>query len=405
MSRRYGLPIVIAVVALAAVFFLLSATRTSAPASLKLLVGVPEAYPDYALAVRNAAQLAYDEASTAPVPRSVELVFVNNSDPQDPTNNSIEAQVVGQMLPDEGVVAYIGLYSSEEARQTILVANAALLPIISPAASWPGLTKAGFAVGEPGVYYPNGQRNFFRVVPADDVQAVAAARWLRYQDLREIFILASTTTYSMGLAGIFEANAADHGLNIVGQQLYDIDAVSDTEIEQLVQVMEQAQPQAVFFPVTWEGRSGQVLRAVRRALPNAVVLGADAIRQDTLPDDNDTLHNVYATNLVAPLQRLPSAADFLASYEARYGETPEDYQLPIYEAVQVMLYVIQQAETPTRQGVLRALRDMDSYNGAMGTWNFDSNGDTSLQTIAIARFEDKPGGTRGDVWRNVDILN
>ena len=46
--------------------------------------------------------------------------------------------------------------------------------MISPANTYPGLTKPGKGEAkEPNVYYPAGTRNFSRVVPADDLQAVA----------------------------------------------------------------------------------------------------------------------------------------------------------------------------------------------------------------------------------------
>ncbi|MCS6836727.1 MAG: branched-chain amino acid ABC transporter substrate-binding protein [Anaerolineae bacterium] len=386
--------------------FMLVNNRSSAPGNLKLVVGLTEGgYPDFALAVRQAAQLAYDAAAPS-LTRSIELVFVNNSDPQKPINEMYEAQVIrDKLLDDLGVLAYVGAYSSGQARNTILAANGGFLTVISPSASWPGLTKPGFAPGEPGMHYPSGQRNFFRVVPADDVQGVAAARWLSQQGLRRVYILHSTTTYGAGLAGIFEANAADHGLEVLGKQLYNIDDVSEAQIRLIVNSISQAQPDAVLAAMSWEGKSGAVLRAVRRALPDTPVLGGDAIMQDTLPDDHDALNGVYATNLVAPPERLPNAQAFVVAYRERYSEEPADYQLPVYEAVQVALRAIDQAQEPTRRGVLRYLRTMSSYKGILGTWHFDRSGDISLQTIAVARFEADPDDPRLGVWRSVTVVN
>jgi len=42
---------------------------------------------------------------------------------------------------------------------------------ITPANTYPGLTKkAGAAPGEPEIYRPGGFVNYFRPVPADDIQ-------------------------------------------------------------------------------------------------------------------------------------------------------------------------------------------------------------------------------------------
>ncbi len=68
-------------------------------------------------------------------------------------------------------------------------ANELRLAVVSPSATWPGLTKSGYGVGEPGLYYPNGERMFFRVVPSDDIQGRVAAEWLSDKNHTSICIV------------------------------------------------------------------------------------------------------------------------------------------------------------------------------------------------------------------------
>ncbi|HYP40066.1 MAG TPA: branched-chain amino acid ABC transporter substrate-binding protein, partial [Chloroflexia bacterium] len=77
---------------------------------------------------------------------------------------------------DPLVVAYIGPYNSGAAKISLPTTNKAGLLHGSPTTTWPGLTEPGWEDGEPGIYYPTGERNFVRLMPSDEEEAVAAAR-------------------------------------------------------------------------------------------------------------------------------------------------------------------------------------------------------------------------------------
>ena len=76
-------------------------------------------------------------------------------------------------------MVYIGTYNSGAAKLAIPILNAACLVMLSPANSYPGLTKAVEGVtapGEPDTYYPAGYRNYARVINTDDDQGARGRR-------------------------------------------------------------------------------------------------------------------------------------------------------------------------------------------------------------------------------------
>lgn len=78
-----------------------------------------------------------------------------------------EAENARAAVTDKDVMAYIGTYNSGAAKVSMPLLNEAGLVMISPAATWPGLTKkvkGDEASGEPEVYRPNKIINFCRVV-------------------------------------------------------------------------------------------------------------------------------------------------------------------------------------------------------------------------------------------------
>src|SRR5215212_2951092 len=133
-----------------------------------------------------------------------------------------EAENANRAVNDPDVMAYIGTFNSGAAKVAIPILNRANLVMISPANTYPGLTKPGKGEpNEPNVYYPNGKRNYARVVPADDLQGAAAANWAKELGVAKVYILDDTQLYGKGIADVFNATATKIGLTVVGRDSID----------------------------------------------------------------------------------------------------------------------------------------------------------------------------------------
>jgi branched-chain amino acid transport system substrate-binding protein len=82
----------------------------------------------------------------------------------------------------------------------------------------------------------------------------------------------------------------------------------------------------------------------------------------------------------------------VARYKAKHGETPEAYAVYGYEACAVLLDAIDRAEAKDRASILAAVAATRDFGGALGTWSFDANGDTtnrlmSVNTVKDGKFE------------------
>src|SRR6266536_1942101 len=70
------------------------------------------------------------------------------------------AEVANGAAADPNIMVYIGHFNSGAAKISIPVLNQVGLVMISPANTYPGLTKPGKGnANEPGDYYPTGFRN------------------------------------------------------------------------------------------------------------------------------------------------------------------------------------------------------------------------------------------------------
>ena len=81
-------------------------------------------------------------------------------------------------------------------------------------------------------------------------------------------------------------------------------------------------------------------------------------------------------------------ADFLAAYKLKFGDDPEAYASYGYEAARVVLQAIAQAYTKDRAGILEAISATTGFNGVLGKWSFDANGDTSSRVMSGQTVQD-----------------
>ena len=90
--------------------------------------------------------------------------------------------------------------------------------MVSPANSYPGLTKAVAGVtdtGEPDKYYLRGYRSYVRVIATDDIQGGVGAEWAKTQGKKKAYVLDDTQVYGAGLAKSWALHANEIGIEVV----------------------------------------------------------------------------------------------------------------------------------------------------------------------------------------------
>lgn len=347
----------------------------------------------------NAAQLALDEAGSQAGGRAVTLVSFDTSDPEGNPSADLELQAAEQVSVDLSVVAYLGSMTNEQAKVALPVLNRASVVHLSPSATWPGLTKPGFWPGEPGIYYPTGYRSFFRLALSDEVQGAAAARWAKMLGVKSVYVVDDGTAYGKGIAGIFEVTFRDMEGGVLAHDTFEAVPATEGQLTAIATRIVEQQPDLVFLGSSLDGGGEEFLRVFRGVDQKTLLMVPNAMAQDELFADVGVglTEGTYATNVFLPVEQRQSARAFLQAYQTAYGREPSAAALNIYEAMKVLLTVIGQAEQPTREGVLAAMRNLGEFSGALGTWSFTSEGDISLTGI---------GGlvAHEGVWEFVQVL-
>jgi len=297
----------------------------------------------------------------------------------DPTQ---EANNANKAAADADVMVYIGTFNSGAAKISIPILNQAGLVMISPANTYPGLTKPGKGdAGEPDKYYPTGKRNYSRVVPADDLQGAAAANWAKDLGVKSVYILHDTETYGKGIADVFRAKAKENGIEEKGYEGIDKKA---QDYKALGSKINDANPDLVYFGGITQNNGGLLLKDIRAAGFKGKFMGPDGIYEQAFLDAaGDGAEGAYITFGGVPGPKLTGKGkEWYDAYKAQFNSEPEVYAVYGYEATNVALAAINKVCKKDRAAILDAVFATKDFDGVTGKFSIDANGDTSTTTMS-----------------------
>ncbi len=296
---------------------------------------------------------------------------------------AVEAANADRAVKDPDIMAYIGTYNSGAAKIAMPKTNQASLLMMSPANTAAELTKSGFGdPDEPGRYRPTGKVNYFRVVPADDLQGSLGADWAKRLGARSVFVLDDREAYGKGVADIFARRAKEIGLTVLGHEGIDPMAA---EFKSLMAKIAQSGADLVYFGGTTQSGASQLVKDLRAASKTAKFMCPDGCFENAFIQgagaENAT--DCYLTfGGVPPEHQTGKGKAFVERYRQKYGSMPEAYSVYGYEAAAAVLEAIRRSGKKDREAIRAACATIKDFDGALGKWSFDENGDTTLTTMS-----------------------
>jgi branched-chain amino acid transport system substrate-binding protein len=339
-------------------------------------------------AILNGEKLALNQAGGKAGNFKVNFSFVNDAAPgRNPEgwNPDQVAENARKAVQDLRTIAYIGELDSGATAVSVPITNEAGIAQVSPGATSVGLTKLvpGADKGEPDKFYPSGERNFARVVPADDVEASAASAWVRKLGARTAYVLGDRSVEGDGLAQLFRAAAEKRGIKIVGEDRMDPRA---QEYRKLVAKVAQANPDAVFFGGGVESNAVRLWDELHAAVGGARLIGtSDLLAPSFYRRLGAAERQTYLTSAAQdPSQLPPLGRRFVQDYRKQFREQPDPFAAYGYTSMSVVLDAIKRAKSAgrDRERVIRELFDTKDYDSVVGKFSIDDNGDTNLRQLS-----------------------
>ena len=297
-------------------------------------------------------------------------------------DGAVEQANAQKAISDPDTMAYIGTYNSGAAKLSIPLLNKACIVMVTPANTYPGLTKAVpgvTAAGEPGIYYPAGYRNYARVVPTDDIQGAAGAEWAQSMGHTKVYVLDDTQVYGHGLAASFALHAAKIGMTVVSAngttEGYDAKA---TDYNALAQKIKASGADMIYIGAITGQNTGKLWKDLRAALPSITIMSGDGVFEKSWYDGVGAAGNdTYLTfGAIGPDQLTGAGKTWFEQFKADHGgNSPAAYTAYGNAAATVVLNALKTAATNDRYAVLQAVMATKDLATVTGTVTLDANGD------------------------------
>lgn len=354
-------------------------------------------------AMLNAAQMALDEVKGQVAGYKIEMVFLDDASPTTGSwDGTIEANNALKAIADNQALVYFGTYNSGAAKVSMPLTNEAGMAMITPANSYPGLTKPGYGPGEPGIYRPTGKVNYFRTFGADDFQGASGAAWAKCMGFKKVYILDDRQLYGKGIADVFEKSAKALGLQVVAHD--GIESVN-IDFRALLTKVKASGADLVYFGGLVDSGGPQIAQqmdALGLFKLGMKLLSDDAMYSDAVPKavSPEVLNGkLYVTFASPALDKLPTdvGKNFYKNYKAKYGADPIGWSIYSYNGMLVVLDSIKRAAPALdkatdvkakRAAVLDAMRVTKDLDGVSGKITFDANGDPTTYLMSGFLFKD-----------------
>lgn len=277
-------------------------------------------------------------------------------------------EVARAFVDDERIVGVIGPMTSDTVMAAAPLYHAGRLAHISPAASTPLATEAGYDT-------------FFRTVSSDIVQGHEAARLaVTYLDCRRIAVVHDGTAFGEPLAEIFRDHCLALGARVA---LFAGVTKGQTDFASLLTRLRETQPELIYCGLI-EAEGALFARQLRHAGLLMPLFGADALKPSRfLETPGYAAPGPYYTSASTDITRAPSAAAFQRAFGSYSIYTAE-----AYDAAGILIAALRRARIHDREAVRREVAATADYAGASGNISFDAHGDLAAPHLDFYRVED-----------------
>ena len=286
---------------------------------------------------------------------------------------------------DADAMAYIGPFDSGAAQVSMPILNKGSIAIVNPAADYIGLTKP-YAPSDPDVYFEMGKRNFMRLAPPMDLQGAAAVRLAKVFTGTRVFVVDDAEQYGRGPSDAFIAAAPKAGLTVVGRESVSAKADNLPFIASKILINKA---DLIYYGGSDPLKAAAFLQEARAEKIGAAFIGTSNLMSTAFTDAaGDLAQGVYATSFGLPPEQLSARGlAFEQDYEAHYGSKPDIYALTGYEAASIIISAAGTVCQKDRVALLDAMFNTLDFDGVLGKWSFDANGDISVHPFVGNRFD------------------
>ncbi len=343
-------------------------------------------------AIKNGAQLSLEQNSSKLQEMGFTVELAPYDDQATPDTGVANAK---QIVADPAVLCLVGHLNSGVMIPSMEVYHNAQLAAVSPANTNPTITERGYA-------------EVNRIVGRDDVQGVVGETFAREEmGVKSVYIIHDKTSYGQGVAEFFRQSAEANGMAVLGFEGTEEQANFDSIITPII----AANPDLIYFGGIYS-QAGILFKQAREKGVTAQFMGPDGLDSSELASlGGDAVAGMYYSSVAGPANVYPATEQFIADYEARFGEQTQPFAAQAYDSMGICLQSIEKAMTdnggqlPTREQVAAAVRATADYPGITGNVTFNDKGDKTTATYFVLQVAsaDPAQWNTNQVIKSLDI--
>ncbi len=282
------------------------------------------------------------------------------------------ANIVNKLISRDQVVAVLGEVASSRSLEAAPIAQAAKIPLISPASTNPKVTEVGDYI--------------FRVCFIDPFQGTVMANFAtKTIKAQKVAVLTDAKSdYSKGLAKYFKEQFVKNGGTLVSELDYN---GGDKDFKAQLTTIKGAAPDAVFVPGYYNDVALIAIQAKELGLAVPLLGGDGWESENLLQVGKDAVEGHYFSTHCSPEDASPKMSAFVSAYKAKYNKTPDAMAALGYDSAWVLAEAIKKAGTTEGPALRAAIAATKDFDGASGKFSLDDKRD-AIKSAAILTIKD-----------------
>ncbi len=306
----------------------------------------------YGEIMKNGMTLAIEQAKAdGSYPEGLTVTWANSgSDP--------DQAIAGfkQLVSKDGAQLVIAGVTSGEAKAMLPEIDRSDVPVLSPSASLPSLTKDS--------------RLFYRIFPSDELEGRRAGRFLREdQDLDTVIIYTLDSEQARGIEPPFRHIFEQAMEGKVCKRIVLTDSNWEKES---ADTLAGQNPESAYI-IAYANDTLEVLRHLRSKNFQGVICVTSAFYSGHVVEDNpDLVDGIYFPQPAFDLQdERPLVQSFIKSYREAYGHDPDIYAAHAFDAMRVAIATITKTDILETSEIRKTLQfKLEEFPGVTGIIQF-----------------------------------
>lgn len=319
----------------------------------------------------DAAQLAFEQKQAHISGYTLRLVTLDDSSSDGSWDEQRLRNNLKIAINDPTTIAFFGPILSTAAKIAIPILNIENIPMISPTNSWPGLTKLGFSVDEPGRYYPTQKRNYVRFSTTDELELTNAAAWAKTLGVQNVSITGDNSLDPATTLFFFK-RAEELGIKVNSRSFLD-----ETNTAAIAKNIMKEKPDLVYHLGANSTLFSTFIRDLRKAGYHGKVMTSDSVLSQSLfAAATPEMEGVYITSVNIPIDKLNNSASerFIEAFRQKYKKDPDTSSGMSYESMNMLVDAIERSDK-SRNSVIKELFATHDLPTMFGPVTIDRNGD------------------------------